>query len=65
MKQSDAAKILGISASMLSKRWRETMNGKKWPYRVHRKMQKEMDANDEEELSPAILATMNEEYIEI
>lgn len=39
MKQSDAARILGISPSMLSKRWREAMNGRKWPYRVHRKMQ--------------------------
>lgn len=39
MKQSEAARILGISPSMLSKRWREAMNGRKWPYRVHRKLQ--------------------------
>jgi transposase-like protein len=44
MKQSEAARILGISPSMLSKRWREAMNGRKWPYRVHRKLQKEINS---------------------
>lgn len=61
MKQSEAARILGISPSMLSKRWREAMNGRKWPYRVHKKLQKEInsivtlmeDPNEQGESKPA------------
>jgi hypothetical protein len=34
MAQSDAAKKLGIPVSTLSKRWKEAVVGRKWPYRT-------------------------------
>jgi hypothetical protein len=33
---------LGMSSSALSKRWREAMKGRKWPYRIHCKLDKEI-----------------------
>lgn len=39
MKQCDAAKALGVSPSVLCKKWREAMHGRKWPYRFHKKLQ--------------------------
>jgi predicted DNA-binding protein (UPF0251 family) len=38
LKQSEAARIMGISTSVLSKRWREVTRGKKWPHRIHHKL---------------------------
>jgi hypothetical protein len=40
LKQSEAARIMGISTSVLSKRWREATSGKKWPHRIHHKLVK-------------------------
>lgn len=40
LKQSEAARIMGISTSVLSKRWREVTRGKKWPHRIHHKLKK-------------------------
>jgi hypothetical protein len=34
MSQGDAAKILGIAPSTLSKRWKEATNGRVWPWRA-------------------------------
>lgn len=33
-KQTRAAKLLGMSPSVLSKRWRKASGGRMWPYRV-------------------------------
>lgn len=40
LKQSEAARIMGISTSVLSKRWREATRGKKWPHRIHHKLKR-------------------------
>jgi transposase-like protein len=42
MRQAAAARRLGMSSSALSKRWREAMKGRKWPYRIHCKLEKEI-----------------------
>lgn len=42
MPQSDAAKKLGIPASTLSKRWKEAVRKRKWPYRMICKIDKEI-----------------------
>lgn len=69
MKQTDAAKVLGISASMLSKRWREAMHGKKWPYRMHRRMMDNKEIYSFNECGgaePTIFAPVNDNnYVEI
>jgi len=40
LKQSEAARVLGIAPSTFSKRWRESLPNRKWPYRKHTKLQK-------------------------
>jgi hypothetical protein len=40
--QSDAAKKLGIPTSTLSKRWKEAVRTRKWPYRAICKLDKEI-----------------------
>lgn len=40
MKQAKAAVKLGIPPSTFSKRWRESLPDRKWPYRVHKKVEK-------------------------
>jgi len=42
MPQSDASKKLGIPTSTLSKRWKEAVQGRKWPYRTICKLDKEI-----------------------
>lgn len=42
MAQSDAAKKLGIPVSTLSKRWKEAVVGRKWPYRTVSRIDKEI-----------------------
>lgn len=42
MPQSEAAKKLGIPTSTLSKRWKEAVRGRKWPYRMICKLDKEI-----------------------
>jgi len=42
MRQAAAAHRLGMSSSALSKRWREAMKSRKWPYRIHCKLEKEI-----------------------
>eukprot|EP00026_Physarum_polycephalum_P015128 Phypoly_transcript_15747.p1 GENE.Phypoly_transcript_15747~~Phypoly_transcript_15747.p1 ORF type:complete len:240 (+),score=69.70 Phypoly_transcript_15747:154-873(+) len=42
MKQGSAALQLGIPASTFSKRWRESLPDRKWPFRTHRKLEKSM-----------------------
>lgn len=42
MKQGSAALQLGIPASTFSKRWRESLPERKWPFRTHRKLEKSM-----------------------
>eukprot|EP01117_Protostelium_nocturnum_P005137 TRINITY_DN1865_c0_g1_i2.p1 TRINITY_DN1865_c0_g1~~TRINITY_DN1865_c0_g1_i2.p1 ORF type:complete len:282 (-),score=119.22 TRINITY_DN1865_c0_g1_i2:125-970(-) len=42
MPQSDAAKKLGIPPSTLSKRWKEAVRKRKWPYRMICKIDKEI-----------------------
>lgn len=42
MAQSDAAKKLGIPPSTLSKRWKEAVRKRKWPYRMICKIDKEI-----------------------
>ena len=39
MKQSDAAFHLGFSPSTFSKRWRNSLPDRKWPFRKHFKLQ--------------------------
>jgi len=38
--QTQAAKMIGVPTSTLSKRWKEAAQGKKWPYRTLRKLDK-------------------------
>ncbi len=40
MKQAKAAVKLGIPPSTFSKRWRESLPDRKWPYRIHKKVEK-------------------------
>eukprot|EP01111_Echinosteliopsis_oligospora_P012358 TRINITY_DN4214_c0_g2_i1.p1 TRINITY_DN4214_c0_g2~~TRINITY_DN4214_c0_g2_i1.p1 ORF type:complete len:231 (+),score=63.20 TRINITY_DN4214_c0_g2_i1:142-834(+) len=40
MKQGSAAIHLGIPASTFSKRWRESLPDRKWPFRTHMKIEK-------------------------
>jgi len=40
--QSEAAKILGVPSSTLSKRWKEASNNRKWPFRTISKLDKEI-----------------------
>lgn len=40
MKQAKAAVKLGIPPSTFSKRWRESLPERKWPYRIHKKVEK-------------------------
>jgi hypothetical protein len=40
--QADAAKKLGIPTSTLSKRWKEAVRNRKWPYRAICKLDKEI-----------------------
>lgn len=40
--QSEAAKILKIPTSTLSKRWKEAVRNRKWPYRSINKLDKEI-----------------------
>jgi hypothetical protein len=42
MPQSEAAKKLNIPTSTLSKRWKEAVRGRKWPYRILNKLDKEI-----------------------
>lgn len=42
MPQSQAAKKLGIPTSTLSKRWKEAVRNRKWPYRAISKLDKEI-----------------------
>jgi hypothetical protein len=42
MPQSEASKKLGIPASTLSKRWKEAVRKRKWPYRMVCKIDKEI-----------------------
>jgi len=42
MPQSEAAKKLGIPPSTLSKRWKEAVRNRKWPWRVVCKLDKEI-----------------------
>lgn len=42
MPQSEAAKKLGIPPSTLSKRWKEAVRKRKWPYRMVGKIDKEI-----------------------
>ena len=42
MPQQEAAKRLGIPTSTLSKRWKEAVRGRKWPYRAVSKLDKEI-----------------------
>lgn len=42
MPQSEAAKKLGVPPSTMSKRWREAVRQRKWPYRVVCKIDKEI-----------------------
>jgi len=40
--QNDAAKILKMATSSLSKKWKEASNSRKWPYRTIQKIDKEI-----------------------
>ena len=40
--QSQAAHILGVPTSTLSKRWKEAVRGRKWPYRTVTRIDKEI-----------------------
>ncbi len=40
--QSDAAKMIGVPTSTLSKRWKEVIDERKWPYRTVGKLDKEI-----------------------
>jgi len=40
--QTEAAKKLGLPTSTLSKRWREAVRNRKWPFRVVNKLDKEI-----------------------
>jgi len=40
MRQNDAARMLGIAPSTFSKRWRQALPARKWPYRQHEKLQR-------------------------
>jgi hypothetical protein len=40
--QTTAAKKLGMPTSTLSKRWREAVRNRKWPYRIVNKLDKEI-----------------------
>lgn len=40
--QSEAAHKLGIPTSTLSKRWKEAVRARKWPYRTVAKLDKEI-----------------------
>lgn len=42
MSQTDAAKQLKIPASTLSKRWKEAVRNRKWPYRRVQRLDKEI-----------------------
>jgi len=42
MPQTQAAKQLGVPTSTLSKRWKEAVRNRKWPYRTIRKLDKEI-----------------------
>jgi len=41
--QNDAADMLGLPTSTLSKRWKETVQGRKWPFRTVQKLDKEIE----------------------
>jgi len=38
LKQSEAAKKLGMTTSTFSKRWRDSLKARKWPHRTHKKL---------------------------
>jgi uncharacterized protein YjcR len=40
MRQNDAARKLGIAPSTFSKRWRQTLPDRKWPFRQNVKQEK-------------------------
>jgi len=40
--QNDAAKLLGMATSSLSKKWKEASSSRKWPYRSIQKIDKEI-----------------------
>jgi hypothetical protein len=40
--QSDAAKLIGVPTSTLSKRWKEVIEDRKWPYRTMGKLDREI-----------------------
>ena len=40
--QSEAASILGVPTSTLSKRWKEAVRGRKWPFRTVTRIDKEI-----------------------
>jgi hypothetical protein len=40
--QNDAAKMIGVPTSTLSKRWKEVIDNRKWPYRTVCKIDKEI-----------------------
>jgi hypothetical protein len=40
--QNDAAKMIGVPTSTLSKRWKEVIDNRKWPYRTVGKIDKEI-----------------------
>lgn len=44
MPQAQAAEKLGIPTSTLSKRWKEVVRNRKWPYRTISKLDKEIMA---------------------
>jgi len=53
IRQAAAARRMGMSSSALSKRWRETMKGRKWPYRIHCKLEKEIKELLQQHKGPA------------
>jgi len=42
LSQSDAAKVIGIPSSTLSKRWKEATLNRKWPFRTVQKLDREI-----------------------
>jgi len=42
MTQEEAAQMLGISSTRLCRKWTQTMAPRKWPYRMHVKIEREL-----------------------
>eukprot|EP01091_Cochliopodium_minus_P020871 TRINITY_DN926_c0_g1_i1.p1 TRINITY_DN926_c0_g1~~TRINITY_DN926_c0_g1_i1.p1 ORF type:complete len:347 (-),score=75.79 TRINITY_DN926_c0_g1_i1:67-1107(-) len=53
--QKEASRVLGISGSLLCKRYKESTNNRKWPHRMMKKVRKEMtdpQTEDNEQKDP-------------